>query len=56
MALHLKFYRQGQQHRPAITAPIARATSIPQLQEIVEGAQMSLSAEEIEKLDTASAY
>jgi aryl-alcohol dehydrogenase-like predicted oxidoreductase len=41
--------------RPAITAPIASATSVAQLVELVEAAQLQLDAEAIEELDQASA-
>lgn len=40
--------------RPGITAPIASATSVEQLQELFGAAQLSLSANEIAQLDTAS--
>ncbi|MAK82778.1 aldo/keto reductase [Phenylobacterium sp.] len=38
-----------------LTAPIASATSVAQLQELVGAAQLSLSAEDLKALDTASA-
>lgn len=41
--------------RPAITAPIASATSVGQLDELVAAAQLSLDAEAIALLDEASA-
>lgn len=41
--------------RPSVTAPIASATSIDQLQDIIKAAQLKLSAAEIAALDTASA-
>ncbi|MES2188085.1 MAG: aldo/keto reductase [Pseudomonadota bacterium] len=41
--------------RPGITAPIASATSVGQLVELVEAAQLQLDAEAIEELDQASA-
>jgi aryl-alcohol dehydrogenase-like predicted oxidoreductase len=41
--------------RPAITAPIASATSMQQLDDLVKAAQLTLSPEAIAKLDTASA-
>ncbi|VTU29190.1 aldo/keto reductase [Variovorax sp. RA8] len=41
--------------RRSITAPIASATSIPQLQELAAAARMSLDAEAIALLDRASA-
>jgi aryl-alcohol dehydrogenase-like predicted oxidoreductase len=41
--------------RPAITAPIASATSVAQLVELVEAARLQLDAGAIEELDQASA-
>jgi aryl-alcohol dehydrogenase-like predicted oxidoreductase len=41
--------------RPGITAPIASATSLQQLKELVDAAQLELDAEAIEQLDQASA-
>ena len=41
--------------RPAITAPIASATSMQQLDELTRAALLRLDAEAIERLDTASA-
>lgn len=41
--------------RPGITAPIASATSLQQLQELVKAAQLKLDVEAIEQLDQASA-
>jgi aryl-alcohol dehydrogenase-like predicted oxidoreductase len=41
--------------RPGVTAPIASATSVEQLQELAGAAALSLSAGEIEALDRASA-
>lgn len=41
--------------RPGITAPIASATSVEQLQELVGAATLSLSASEIEALNQVSA-
>ncbi|MEJ8858754.1 aldo/keto reductase [Variovorax robiniae] len=41
--------------RPAITAPIASATSMQQLDELVKAAQLKLPPEAIAKLDAASA-
>ena len=41
--------------RPGITAPIASATSVEQLQELVGAVALSLSADEIEALNRASA-
>ncbi|MGZ3924000.1 MAG: aldo/keto reductase, partial [Flavisolibacter sp.] len=42
--------------RPAITAPIASATSVQQLQQLVKAATIKLDDESIRELDTASAY
>ncbi|WP_225783242.1 aldo/keto reductase [Xenophilus sp. Marseille-Q4582] len=41
--------------RPSVTAPIASATSLEQLQELVRGAQLQLSPATIAALDAASA-
>jgi aryl-alcohol dehydrogenase-like predicted oxidoreductase len=41
--------------QPGLTAPIASATSVAQLQELMGAAQLSLSAEDLKALDTASA-
>jgi aryl-alcohol dehydrogenase-like predicted oxidoreductase len=41
--------------RPSITAPIASATSLEQLQGLVAAARLSLDAEAIRAIDTASA-
>ncbi|MFT4933850.1 MAG: aryl-alcohol dehydrogenase-like predicted oxidoreductase [Pseudoalteromonas distincta] len=41
--------------QPGLTAPIASATSVAQLQELMGAAQVSLSAEDLKALDTASA-
>jgi aryl-alcohol dehydrogenase-like predicted oxidoreductase len=41
--------------QPGLTAPIASATSVAQLQELVGAAQLSLSAEDLKALDRASA-
>lgn len=41
--------------RPSITAPIASATSVEQLAQLVQCASVTLSAAEVEALDTASA-
>lgn len=41
--------------RPSITAPIASATSLAQLQELVAAAQLKLAPEQITRLDEASA-
>lgn len=40
--------------RPSITAPIASATSVEQLQELLVAARLVLSTDEIEQLDVAS--
>lgn len=42
------------QARPGISAPIASATSVEQLHEVLASAALSLDTEDIEKLDTAS--
>jgi aryl-alcohol dehydrogenase-like predicted oxidoreductase len=42
-------------HRPGITAPIASATSVAQLKEIVGGVELGLDAEATAALDQASA-
>jgi len=41
--------------RPSVTAPIASATSVEQLQDIIKAAQLKLSAADIAALDAASA-
>jgi aryl-alcohol dehydrogenase-like predicted oxidoreductase len=41
--------------RPGITAPIASATSVAQLHELMGAAQLSLAPDEIAALDRASA-
>ncbi len=41
--------------RPSVTAPIASATSIPQLDELMGAARLTLSRDDILKLDAASA-
>ncbi len=41
--------------RPSVTAPIASATSVPQLQELVKGVELQLGKDEIAALDQASA-
>ena len=41
--------------RPSITAPIASATSLGQLEDLIAGARLQLDAEAIEQLDRASA-
>jgi aryl-alcohol dehydrogenase-like predicted oxidoreductase len=42
--------------RPSVTAPIASATSVGQLDQIVKAAELKLDAEAIKVLDTASAW
>jgi len=42
--------------RPSVTAPIASATSVEQLAELAKAAQLTLSQDEVAKLDQASAY
>jgi aryl-alcohol dehydrogenase-like predicted oxidoreductase len=42
--------------QPGITAPIATATNEKQLTDLVEAAQLKLSAESIQKLDEVSAW
>src|SRR5438270_6689891 len=42
--------------RPSITAPITSATSVEQLNELVQATQLELDRESIEKLNKASAY
>ena len=42
--------------RPGITAPIASATSVAQLEELLGAAQLVLTADEIAALERASAY
>ena len=44
-----------QMARPGITAPIASATSVPQLQELLRAATLTLDAATIDALDRASA-
>ena len=41
--------------RPSITAPIANATSLAQLDEIIGGARLKLDADTIKRLNEASA-
>lgn len=41
--------------RPSVTAPIASATSVAQLQELLLAARLSLSATDTQQLDAASA-
>ena len=40
--------------RPSVTAPIASATNLEQLAELVEAAEIELDAESIQKIDAAS--
>jgi aryl-alcohol dehydrogenase-like predicted oxidoreductase len=40
--------------RPSVTAPIASATSLQQLQDIVKSAELKLSTQDIEELNAAS--
>lgn len=42
--------------RPSVTAPIASATSLAQLNDLIEATQLKLDASVIEQLDQASAY
>jgi len=42
--------------RPSITAPIASASSLPQLEELLKAATLSLDPASIERLNEASAY
>lgn len=42
--------------RPGVAAPIASATNSKQLEELIKGVQLRLSAEEVALLDEASAY
>jgi aryl-alcohol dehydrogenase-like predicted oxidoreductase len=42
--------------RPCVTAPIASATSVTQLTDLIKGAQLKLDKEAIESLNTASRY
>jgi aryl-alcohol dehydrogenase-like predicted oxidoreductase len=42
--------------RPSVTAPIASATSVEQLAELVKAAHTTLSKDDVAKLDQASAY
>ena len=43
-------------HKPFITSPIASATNEKQLKDLIAAASLKLNAEQIEKLDRASAY
>ncbi|NLF56039.1 MAG: aldo/keto reductase, partial [Candidatus Hydrogenedens sp.] len=42
--------------RPGITAPIASATSLGQLESLMTAARLQLDADSVKLLDTASAY
>jgi aryl-alcohol dehydrogenase-like predicted oxidoreductase len=42
--------------RPSVTAPIASATNVTQLDELLAGARLTLDAASIDRLDVASAY
>jgi len=42
--------------RPSVTAPIASATSLEQFNDLLEGTRLELGAEDMEKLNQASAY
>ncbi|TDW97374.1 aldo/keto reductase [Dinghuibacter silviterrae] len=42
--------------RPTVTAPIASATSVAQLQSLFKGAQLELNSQDIVQLDLASAW
>ena len=41
--------------RPSVTAPIASATSLEQVQDLVKATQLTLDRQDIEMLDQASA-
>jgi aryl-alcohol dehydrogenase-like predicted oxidoreductase len=41
--------------RPAVAAPLASATSLSQLDEIMGSARLTLTPEQVKRLDTASA-
>jgi aryl-alcohol dehydrogenase-like predicted oxidoreductase len=41
--------------RPSVTAPIASATTLPQMESLIRSASLKLSASDLAKLDTASA-
>jgi len=45
-----------QLHKPAVTVPIASATSTQQLQDLVAAASLDLTSEQVALLDEASAY
>jgi aryl-alcohol dehydrogenase-like predicted oxidoreductase len=40
--------------RPSVTAPIASATTLEQMAELVEAAEIDLDADSIQKIDEAS--
>jgi aryl-alcohol dehydrogenase-like predicted oxidoreductase len=40
--------------QPAVTAPIASATSVPQLAELVAAMELTLTPQQIGRLDVAS--
>ena len=42
--------------RPSVTAPIASATSVAQLSDLIKGAQLKLDKEAIANLNAASRY
>jgi len=42
--------------RPSITAPIASATSLPQLEQLIAATRLQLDADAVKRLDEASAY
>lgn len=42
--------------RPTVTAPIASATSLEQLKDLVDATRLTLDAKSVERLDDASAY
>jgi len=42
--------------RPSVTAPIASATSVAQLSDLIKGAQLKLDKEAIGDLNAASRY
>ncbi|MNY60568.1 putative oxidoreductase [compost metagenome] len=44
-----------QLQRPAITAPIASASSLAQLEQLVQAARLQLSAQDLAQLNAASA-
>jgi aryl-alcohol dehydrogenase-like predicted oxidoreductase len=43
-------------YRPGITAPIASATTVAQLKELIGGIELQLDAEATAELDRASAW